>query len=149
MVLTLRLTVLCGHFTLLTVWLYVAEMGSVNCTIRTGSLYKTDTILLEMVKVPNTHARFRTSFLPPTPIVIILVSFMFQIAQNPFLPTELLLECLNPEEEGNAVIRNVRKYSRCSYSFTSSKTEYLNYITLRNEQHKVRLCSKKEKLLFC
>ena len=45
-VLILRLTVLCGHFTLLIVGIYVAEMGSVNFTVRTGYLYKTDMFLL-------------------------------------------------------------------------------------------------------
>ena len=48
--------------------------------------------------------------IPSPPFVIIQISSMLQITQNPFLPTELFLECLNPEEEGNTVIRNLRKY---------------------------------------
>ena len=74
---------------------------------------------------------------PPTPVVIIQVTPMLQITQNPFLPTEFFWECSNPEEDGKTVIRNVRKYSRCSYSFTSNKTETLSNITLRTEQHKL------------
>jgi len=84
----------------------------------------------------------------PPPIVIIQVSSMLQIAQNPFLPTELLLECLNPEEEGYTVIRNVRKYSLCSYSFTSSKTECLSNIILRNEQHELDSVANRRNLYF-
>lgn len=98
-----------------------------------------------MVKVPINHGRFCTPF-PPPPIVIIQVTPVLQITQNPFLLTKLFLECLNPEEESNTVIRNVRRYSRSSYSFTSNKTEILSNITLRNEQHKLDSVVKRKNL---
>ena len=85
---------------------------------------------------------------PPSPIVIIQVTPMLQITQNPFLHTELFLECLNPEEEDKTVILNVRKYSRCSYSFTSNKTEILSNIILRNEQHNLDWVLKSRNFYF-
>jgi hypothetical protein len=71
---------------------------------------------------------------------------MLWITQNQILPTELFLECLNPEEEGKTCIRNARKHSRCSYSFISSKTETLSSIALRNEQHILDSVVKRDKV---
>jgi hypothetical protein len=145
-VLTLRLNVLYGLFAPSTVGFHVAELGNVNCAVRTGTLYKKTRFFFKWLKFLTTVVDFVPHSIPP--FVIVQVMPMLQITQNPFLHTELFLECLNPEEEGKTVVRNVRKYSRCSYSFTSNKTEIFrnSNITLRNEQHTLDSVVKRKNL---